>query len=103
MNRANARRGPPLCHRPRRACDRLGRWFLAGDQELKVLTRDGELVARWSTARPGWSVTTDADGRVWVGEPGQIEVFSETGRLEAVIAQRDDQLLVCNRLVVIKV
>lgn len=70
------------------SCDPEGRWFLVGDQEVKVLTREGEPVTRWPTARPGWSVAVDADGKVWVGEPGQIEIFSATGRLEDTWRER---------------
>jgi sugar lactone lactonase YvrE len=64
------------------ACDGGGNWLLAGDQEVKTLRPDGTLVARWPTSRPGWSLTVDDEGRVWVGEPGRIEVFSSDGRLE---------------------
>lgn len=64
------------------ACAGDGNWLLAGDQEVKTLTPDGALVARWSTSRPGWSLTIDGEGRVWVGEPGRIEIFSRDGRVE---------------------
>ncbi len=64
------------------ACDGDGNWLLAGDQEVKTLTPDGALVARWPTSRPGWSLTVDGAGRVWVGEQGRIEIFSRDGGLE---------------------
>lgn len=71
-------------------CDDQGQWFLVGDLEVKVLTRAGEPVARWSTGRAGWSVAVDGKGKVWVGEPGQIEIFSADGTLEDT--WRDDEL-----------
>jgi sugar lactone lactonase YvrE len=64
------------------ACDGDGNWLLAGDQEVKRLTPDGDLVTRWPTSRPGWSLTVDDEGRVWVGEQGRIEIFSHDGELE---------------------
>lgn len=64
------------------ACDGDGNWLLAGDQEVKTFTPDGTLVARCPTSRPGWSLTVDGAGRVWVGEPGRIEIFSRDGALE---------------------
>jgi len=64
------------------ACDGERQWYLAGDQELEVLTSDGRLVNRWATGRPGWSVAIDERQRIWVGEPGQIEIFSAQGQLE---------------------
>ena len=72
------------------ACDGGGNWLLAGDQEIKNLTPDGALVARWPTSRPGWSLTVDGAGSVWVGEPGRIEIFSRDGRLEDT--WRDERL-----------
>ncbi len=72
-------------------CNGNGNWFLVGDLDVKVLTRDGEPSARWKTSRAGWSVAIDDDGRVWVGEPGQIEIFSADGRLEDT--WRDEKLL----------
>lgn len=64
------------------ACDGDGNWLLAGDQEVKTLATDGTVVARWPTSRPGWSLTVDGAGRVWVGEQGRIEIFSRDGELE---------------------
>jgi hypothetical protein len=64
------------------AGDGDGNWLLAGDLEVKRLTADGELVARWPTSRPGWSLAVDAEGRIWVGEEGRIEIFSRDGELE---------------------
>jgi sugar lactone lactonase YvrE len=64
------------------ACDGRGQWYLAGDLEVKVVARDGSPVRRWPTSRAGWSLAVDSSDRVWVGEPGQIEIFSGDGRLE---------------------
>ena len=63
------------------ACDGDGNWLLAGDQEVQILTPEGALVARWPTGSPGWSLTVDGEGRIWVGEQGRIEIFSRDGRL----------------------
>lgn len=67
-----------------------GHWLLAGDEEVKVLDSEGELVRRWATARPGWSLALDGDGGIWVGEPGQIEIFTPDGHL--VDTWRDSEL-----------
>jgi sugar lactone lactonase YvrE len=53
-----------------------------GDSTVKVFDRSGELVRRWPTSLPGLSVAVDADGRVWVGQTGQVEVFDARGRAE---------------------
>ena len=75
-------------------CGGQGHWLLAGDREVKVLDRHGERVQRWETARPGWSLAFDGDGggdgNIWVGEPGQIEIFAPDGHL--VDTWRDDDL-----------
>lgn len=70
--------------------DRRGQWLLVGDLEVKVLASDGSLVRRWATSRAGWSVAVDGEGKVWVGEPGRIEIFSSDGRLEDT--WRNDEL-----------
>ncbi|MDH3403134.1 MAG: NHL repeat-containing protein [Acidobacteriota bacterium] len=64
------------------ARDGEGRWLLVGDEQVVVFTSDGEPVRRWATERPGWAAAVDAEGRIWVGEEGRIEVFSPRGRLE---------------------
>ncbi len=58
-----------------------GSLFLAGDSEIKVFGGEGRLQRRWPTARPGYGLAVSADGRVWVGEAGQVEIFSATGEL----------------------
>lgn len=63
------------------ALDRTDRLFAAGDAEIKVFATNGSLVTRWPTAQPGFSVAVADDGRVFVGEAGQIEIFSPAGRL----------------------
>lgn len=63
------------------AIDKRDRLFAAGDSEIKVFARDGSLERRWHTAQPPWSVAVAVDGRVFVGEAGQVEIFDPSGRL----------------------
>jgi streptogramin lyase len=52
-----------------------GRVYAVGDAALKVFGPQGELVSQWATSRPGECVTVDGDGRAWVGEWKQVEIF----------------------------
>lgn len=60
------------------AADRL---YAAGDSEVKLFDPSGLLQGRWSTAGPAFTVAVSADGRVFVGESRQIEIFDTGGRL----------------------
>jgi hypothetical protein len=62
------------------AVDRVGQIYAAGDSELKVFTPSGELRRRWLTSKPGLSVAVAADGSVYVGQSGQIEIFDSAGK-----------------------
>ncbi len=73
------------------AVDSADHLYAVGDQEVKVLSPDGKLLRRWSTAKPGFAVAVAGDGAVYVGEAGQLEIFGNTGRL--VSTWRDDELL----------
>ncbi len=67
------------------ALDGGGRLYAAGDSEIKVFDPDGRLLRRWPTARPAWAVAVDRrEDRVWVGEEGQVEIFSVEGGLDDV-------------------
>lgn len=59
-----------------------GHWYLAGDRRIVVLSAEGEAERHWATSQSPWSLAVDSEGRVWVGEPGQVEVFSAEGKLE---------------------
>ena len=67
-----------------------GHWYLGGDRHILVLSADGEPIRDWSTGKPPWSLAVDSEGRVWVGEPGQVEVFSPEGKPEDT--WRNDEL-----------
>ncbi len=58
-----------------------GRLFLAGDSEIKVFDEEGRLERRFPTEKPGYGLAVGADDRIWVGEAGQVEIFSSTGEL----------------------
>lgn len=73
------------------AVDSQGRLYAAGDTDLKVFQNDGKLLRRWATARQGFGVAVAANGNVWVGQSGQVEIFSAQGR--PVAAWRDEKLL----------
>jgi sugar lactone lactonase YvrE len=52
-----------------------GRVYAVGDAALNVYGPQGELVAAWATSRPGECVAVDGEGRAWVGEWKQVEIF----------------------------
>lgn len=56
-----------------------GRVFAVGDSTVKVFDRGGELLAAWTTGRPGYSIAVDGDGRVWVGQSRQVEIYDARG------------------------
>lgn len=60
------------------AVDGRGRIYLAGDSEVKVFDADGVMKHRWFTSRPGFAVAVDGEG-VWVGQEGQVELYSTGG------------------------
>ena len=66
------------------AVDGSDRIYAVGDTKLAVFTPDGEFVCGWRTERPGYCVAVRADGTVYVGEEGQIEVFEPDGRRREV-------------------
>ena len=57
------------------------RIFAVGDSRVVVLDLSGETVREWSSSLPGYCVAQDQDGRVWVGQFEQVEVFDEKGTL----------------------
>jgi hypothetical protein len=73
------------------AAGRNGRIYAAGDSEIKVFGPSGAIERRWATAKPALAVAIAPDGSVFVGETGQIEIFSAAGA--PVSAWRDSKLL----------
>lgn len=71
--------------------DQEDRLYAVGDSAVKVFTSDGTLVRQWRTGRPGYAVAVDADGRVWVGEAEQVEIFDPEG--EPAERWQDPELL----------
>jgi len=63
------------------AIDAQDRIYAVGDSKLAILLPEGKFLRGWDTQKPGYCVAVAADGRVFVGEERQIEVFDETGRL----------------------
>ena len=63
------------------AVDDAGRVYAVGDSAVKVFGAGGEPLRQWATRLPGQSVAVDADGRVWVGEHGQVEIHDALGTL----------------------
>ena len=61
--------------------DRGDRLYAAGDSEVKVFGPDGTFERRWPTSSPPHSVAIAGDGRVFVGESGQMEIFDAAGRI----------------------
>lgn len=65
--------------------------YAAGDSSVKVFGTDGSFQSQWATALPGESIAIGEDGSVFVGESGQLEIFSTSGKL--LRTWRDDALL----------
>jgi len=63
------------------AVDASDRLYAAGDSAIEVFGPGGELLRRWPTSRPGHCVSIAGDGRVWVGETRQVEIFEPEGGL----------------------
>ena len=61
-------------------CDAHDRLYAAGDAEIRVFD-GGALWRRWPAAGPVHTVAIARDGRVFVGESRQIEIFDAGGRL----------------------
>jgi hypothetical protein len=52
-----------------------------GDGIVKVFGDDGRVARAWHASAPAWAVAVASDGRVFVGEDGQLEIFDSNGRL----------------------
>jgi hypothetical protein len=63
------------------AVDSADRLYAVGDSKVAVFSAAGEFQKTWTTARPGLSAAIAADGTVYVGEEGQIELFDPVGKL----------------------
>jgi len=63
------------------AIDGEDRLFAVGDSAVKVFNKEGELLRQWKTGLPGFSVAVHADGRVWVGQWQQVEIYDARGQL----------------------
>ena len=61
------------------AVDGEDRLYAVGDSAVKVYDAQGDLLRQWPTQRTGHSIAVEADGRVWVGENQQVEVFGPDG------------------------
>lgn len=61
------------------ATDAADRLFAVGDSAVKVFSAEGLLKQHWRTGLPGYCVTVAEDGRVFVGQAGQLEIFAANG------------------------
>lgn len=50
-----------------------------GDSAVKVFDAEGKLLRQWKTSLPGFCVTVADDGKVWVGQYRQVEIFDAQG------------------------
>jgi len=57
------------------------RLYVVGDSKLVVFSLAGEPLKTWATERPGYSVAIDSDDRIFVGQPGQVQIFDPDGKL----------------------
>jgi len=62
------------------AVDSEDRLYAVGDEVVKVFDAAGSLLGQWPTGVAGYSVAVAGD-EVWVGQAGQVEIFSTEGRL----------------------
>jgi len=63
------------------AIDAQDRLYAVGDSKLVVFSLEGKLLGSWATERPGYSVAVAAAGTVYVGQPGQVQLFDPDGKL----------------------
>ncbi len=63
------------------AIDGQGNVYAAGDSLVTVLTSEGRILRSWPTERPPYAVAVAPDGRVYVGQEGQLQIFDDAGRL----------------------
>ena len=62
------------------ALDARDRLHVVGDSCLKIFDEQGKLLAEWELPLPGYSVAVAADGRIFVGQAGQIQLFTPQGK-----------------------
>ncbi|MEW6745070.1 MAG: hypothetical protein AB1486_20135 [Planctomycetota bacterium] len=62
---------------------RDGLIYAVGDREVKVFRAEGELEREFPTEQPGYCVALDAEGMIFVGEAGLVELFNRSGSRQA--------------------
>jgi outer membrane protein assembly factor BamB len=72
-------------------CIQEDRVYAVGDSKLTVFWLEGEALRSWDTDKPGYSVAVAADGDVYVGQEGQVQVFDRDGK--PLADWRDDERL----------
>jgi len=63
------------------AVDAQDRIYVVGDSTAKVFDAEGELLRQWKTGLPGFCVDVDDDGKVWVGQWQQVEIYDAQGKM----------------------
>jgi sugar lactone lactonase YvrE len=61
------------------AVDAGNNLYAVGDKAVKVFDAEGEFLRAWSLSLPGFSIAVGADGRVWVGQWQQVEIYDPQG------------------------
>ena len=59
--------------------DRATQVYALGDDEVRVFERGGRLARAWKAPQKASCLGVAADGRVVVGSPGRVDLFSATG------------------------
>lgn len=59
--------------------------YLAGDGDLAIFDIEGRQISRWGTDRPGHALAVSPDGSIFVGEAGQLEIFTPYGLLSGAL------------------
>jgi sugar lactone lactonase YvrE len=57
-----------------------GSLYAVGDSTVKVFDAEGRFLRQWTTSAPGECVAVDESERAWVGQKGQVEIFSPEGQ-----------------------
>ncbi|MCK4342817.1 MAG: NHL repeat-containing protein [Phycisphaerae bacterium] len=62
------------------AVDAEDHLYAVGDSKVVVYSPTGEVLRSWKTERKGYSIAVAADGTVYVGQGGQVQLFDRAGK-----------------------
>ena len=62
------------------AVDREDNLYAVGDSAVQVFDPEGKFLRSWSLSLSGFSIAVAQDGRVWVGQWQQVEIYDREGQ-----------------------